>query len=51
MRRLEETATQLEQQIKQQQGGSPYVHVLTSIGEQPFRTQASRNSGSAQRVL
>jgi multidrug efflux pump subunit AcrB len=46
MRRLEESATQLEQQVKQQQGGSPYVHVLTSIGEQPFRTQASRNSGA-----
>jgi multidrug efflux pump subunit AcrB len=46
MRRLEESASQLENQVKQQQGGSPYLHVLTSIGEQPFRTQASRNSGA-----
>jgi multidrug efflux pump subunit AcrB len=46
MERLEESAAQLEKEILEKQGNSPYVHVLTSIGEQPFRTQASRNAGS-----
>jgi multidrug efflux pump subunit AcrB len=46
MRRLEASASQLEKEIVEQYGSSPYIHVLTSVGEQPFRTQASRNSGS-----
>jgi multidrug efflux pump subunit AcrB len=46
MRRLEESAAQLEKEILEKNATSPYIHVLTSIGEQPYRTQASRNSGS-----
>ncbi|MEX2300333.1 MAG: efflux RND transporter permease subunit [Bryobacterales bacterium] len=46
MRRLEASAAQLEKEIKEQTGGTPYEHVLTSVGEQPFRTQASRNAGA-----
>ncbi len=46
MEHLEESAAQLEKEIEEKYGSSPYIHVLTSIGEQPFRTQASRNAGS-----
>jgi multidrug efflux pump subunit AcrB len=47
IRRIEATAEVLGREVQEKYGSSPFLHVLTSIGEQPFRTQASRNSGNA----
>ena len=43
IRRIEESAFQLDREIKQQTGQSLFRHILTTVGEQPFRTQAERN--------
>lgn len=46
IRRIEQAAFQLDQEIKQQTGGSLFRHVLTVVGEQPARAQAERGNQS-----
>ena len=46
VRKLEKSALQLQAELEQQSGGKVFRHVLTSVGEQPFRTIQSRNSGN-----
>jgi multidrug efflux pump subunit AcrB len=45
VRRMEESALELQKQLEEEVGGSVFRHVLTSVGEQPFRVIQSRNSG------
>ena len=51
IRTIEQSAFQLDQEIKQQTGRSLFRHVLTTVGEQPYRTQTERSnrSGDANR--
>ena len=51
VRTIEQSAFQLDQEIKQQTGRSLFRHVLTTVGEQPYRTQTERSnrSGDANR--
>src|SRR5690606_9455116 len=45
VRKLEQAALELQAQLEKEQGGPVFQHMLTSVGEQPFRVQAARNSG------
>lgn len=45
IRKLEQAALELSAQLEKEQGGPVFQHMLTSVGEQPFRVQAARNSG------
>lgn len=47
VRRLEQTALQLRDQIETKESGKVYKHLLASVGEQPFRAAQSQNGGSA----
>ena len=51
IRKIEQSAFQLDREIKQQTGRSLFRHVLTTVGEQPYRTQTERSnrSGDANR--
>lgn len=45
VRRLEQTATELQNEIESEQGVEVFQHILASIGEQPYRTEQSQNGG------
>lgn len=45
VRKLEQAAMELSTQLEKEEGGPVFQHMLTSVGEQPFRVQAARNSG------
>lgn len=45
VRKLEQAALELSAQLEKEQGSPVFQHMLTSVGEQPFRVQAARNSG------
>lgn len=46
VRRLEETALHLQAQLRKEQGGKNVIeHILTSIGDQPFRVRQTHGSG------
>lgn len=42
MHRIERAALDLERDLEREHGGEIFAHVLTSIGEQPFRAQQNR---------
>ncbi len=44
--KLESSALRLQAELEGQGGGRIFRHVLTSVGEQPFRTVQSRNNGN-----
>ncbi len=43
--RIEQAAFEINRQIEQETGQTVFRHVLTSVGEQPFREQAQRFGG------
>ncbi len=45
MRTIEDAAMKMLAELEQEQGVRVYEHVLTSIGEQPFKVQSAQNSG------
>ena len=45
VRRLEQTALELQEEVEAEQGGEVFRHILASIGEQPYRTEQSQNGG------
>ena len=45
VRKLEQAALELSAQLEKEQGAPVFQHMLTSVGEQPFRVQSARNSG------
>ncbi len=45
MRKIETAAGQLLAEIEQKQGTPIHEHMLTSIGEQPFKVMSAQNSG------
>jgi len=45
VRKLEQAALVLAAQLEKEQGAPVFQHMLTSVGEQPFRVQSARNSG------
>ncbi|MCH9649146.1 MAG: efflux RND transporter permease subunit [Deltaproteobacteria bacterium] len=47
VRTIEERALELSQQLEAEGEGAAFRHVLTSIGEQPFRADQSRAGGGA----
>ncbi len=47
VRRIEESALRLQKEIEEESGQEVFQHVLTSIGEQPFRTAQSQGHGGA----
>ncbi len=42
---LEEAALRLAKELEEEQGGPVFRHILSSVGEQPFRVQSARNAG------
>ena len=44
MRRIERAALELEQELEEEYGQEIFAHMLTSIGEQPFRAQQNRGT-------
>lgn len=46
IRRIEESAFKLDKEIQAETGHSLFRHILTAVGEQPFRTQSNRNMGT-----
>ena len=44
MRRIEESALELERELEDEYGQEIFAHMLTSIGEQPFRRQQNRGT-------
>ena len=47
IRRIEESAFKLDKEIQAETGHSLFRHILTAVGEQPFRTQSNRNMGTS----
>ena len=46
VRKIESSAMETLDEIERETGQKIYSHVLTSVGEQPFKTQAQRNAGT-----
>src|SRR5690606_8852976 len=44
VRKLEQAAIQLGEELEKSTGAPVFQHILTSVGEQPFRVQSARNS-------
>jgi multidrug efflux pump subunit AcrB len=51
VRRIEKSALDLQKEIEKETGQEVFRHVLTSIGEQPFRTAQSQGHGGAGSVF
>jgi multidrug efflux pump subunit AcrB len=51
VRRIEDEAMRLQKEIEEETGQDVFRHVLTSIGEQPFRTAQSQGHGGAGTVF
>jgi multidrug efflux pump subunit AcrB len=51
VRRIETSALELQKEIEEETGQEVFRHVLTSIGEQPFRTAQSQGHGGAGTVF
>ena len=45
IKRLEQSALELQREIEQEQGAEVFRHILASVGEQPYRTEQSQNGG------
>jgi multidrug efflux pump subunit AcrB len=45
LRTIEDAALELERELEEEYGQEVFRHILTSIGEQPFRTNQSRGFG------
>jgi multidrug efflux pump subunit AcrB len=45
VRRLEQTALELQREIEREEGAKVFRHIHTSIGEQPYRTEQTQNAG------
>lgn len=42
---LENAAQQLAKELEEEEGAPVFQHILSSVGEQPFRVQSARNAG------
>ena len=45
VRKLEDTAREIQTELEKKEGGPVFEHVLASVGEQPYRTQQDQGHG------